>query len=80
MSVDLSKCRPGDILKMRNGGLLTLVRRMPDSRHYPYIVRYEEGGMGSRTRNGCTNKGKLTETDVVRVVPPKPKLLQKTFW
>jgi hypothetical protein len=69
--VDLSICKPGDILISKHGLKLTYVKKLdPTWEYYDHLVQYPNGSYGSRTNEGFVfrNKRLPEDHDIVEIV------------
>lgn len=77
--IDLSKCRPGDLLRMRNGHTAVFEGPTRDS-VFPFRVRQWDGIVGTRTRGGGMWTIDPSSADIVEILGPvPPKTVQLTF-
>lgn len=75
--IDLSTCKPGDRLRLRNGMIATYVRPTKTDT-YPHIVRYPNGHEGSRLDDGRTFRFTSgSEVDVVEIIRAKKTRAKK---
>lgn len=76
MSVDLSKCRKGDRLLMRNGIKATFIEKSKCDEWMPYCVEHDDGGVWRYTSSGSFISNGKDPCDIIRVLPrrkPRPK-------
>lgn len=52
MSFDMSKCKPGDKLVLRNGEVVEYVHGIEPSTIYPHLIQFSDGDIGTRTNTG----------------------------
>jgi hypothetical protein len=79
--VDLSKCKPGDILISAHGDILKYISPAEETNYYDHKVEYidPQKGNGSRTNDGYVfrqNRIPETDHDIILVIP---KCLIKTL-
>lgn len=78
--VDLSGCKPGDILISVHGGILEYVGPLPEEHHYDHEVNYlytPKDGVysgkpkGTRCNDGYTYRKNRMETDhdIIAIIP-----------
>lgn len=66
MSFDMSECKKGDKLVLRNGEVVEYVNDKYCDDVYPHLIRYPDGGgTGTRTAVGRTYEWCLSELDVL---------------
>jgi hypothetical protein len=63
MSIDLRKCKPGDILISKHGMELTYVKALPEEDYMDHEVKYPNGSYGTRTHDGFVFRKKRLEED-----------------
>lgn len=70
MNIDLSKCKPGDILVSKHGLKLEYVEPLPVNDYFDHKVKYPDGSFGTRINNGMTYKNfPLPEDhDIVKII------------
>ena len=78
--VDLSKAVKGQKLISCHGEILTF-EGYCDRESFPYNVRYSDGSMGSRTKDGFTtdNLRLACDHDIVYIVPLENEVALKEF-
>jgi hypothetical protein len=69
MKIDLSKCKIGTTLKLRNGAVTTLKGKLPQSLNYPYITTSGQ----SYLENGREWRNEESELDIVAILPTPKK-------
>ena len=63
MTVDLRKCKPGDILISKHGMKLEYIKPLPEGDYMDHEVKYPDGSHGSRTHDGFVFRKKRMEGD-----------------
>lgn len=75
MTVDMSICKPGDILISRHGTELTYVRKATEEEYGDHIIQYPKPcGRGTRFNNGYVyqyNRMPEVDHDVVYIMKEK---------
>jgi hypothetical protein len=68
--VDMSICKPGQKLRSKHGMILEFVEYDP-TRPYPYIVKYPNKSIGTRTVEGWAfvKSWQLEDHDIVEILP-----------
>lgn len=77
---DMTKCKPGDQLVLRDGTIVTYICNNGD-RIYPHYIEYSIGLGGTRTNDGrSVGKSTIANNDVVGFALTHPRKLQQTFY
>lgn len=66
-SIDLRKCRLGDVLRLGTDELVTYLRYQPDCR-YPHVMAFQNGVESTWTNDGCVYDYEKNPKDVVEIV------------
>ena len=70
--IDLSKCKIGQPVRLRNGRTARLVNvERPATDEQPYHIQHDDGGTYYYTINGSFYlSGLISQDDIVKILPP----------